>query len=113
MASHALEEPIARKPALVGTRFLYFDLGNVLLKFDHRLASRQMGEVAGVPADVVWEVVFAGDLEQRYESGEIGDREFYEIFCQQTSSRPTTTPCCWPAARSSSPTFRSFRWSRR
>lgn len=69
-------------------RFLYFDLGNVLLNFDHRLACRQMGEVAGVPADVVWEVVFAGDLEMRYEAGEIGDREFFEIFCRQTGSRP-------------------------
>jgi FMN phosphatase YigB (HAD superfamily) len=69
-------------------RFLYFDLGNVLLKFDHHLAARQMGEVAGVAEDRVWEVVFAGDLEARYESGEIGDREFYEAFCRQTDTRP-------------------------
>ncbi len=69
-------------------RFLYFDLGNVLLKFDHHLAARQMGEVAGVAEDTVWEVVFAGDLEARYEAGEIGDREFYEAFCRQTDTRP-------------------------
>jgi FMN phosphatase YigB (HAD superfamily) len=69
-------------------RFLYFDLGNVLLNFDHRLACRQMGEVAGVSADRVWDVVFSGDLEDRYEAGEIGDREFFEIFCAQTETRP-------------------------
>lgn len=69
-------------------RFLYFDLGNVLLNFDHRLACRQMGQVAGIPADKVWDIVFAGDLELRYEAGEIGDREFYEIFCGHTGSRP-------------------------
>jgi len=69
-------------------RFLYFDLGNVLLYFDHRLACRQMGEVAGVPAETVWDVVFAGDVELRYETGEIGDREFYEIFCSRTETRP-------------------------
>ncbi len=68
--------------------FLYFDLGNVLLKFDHRLACRQMGELAGVPAEKVWEIVFASDLEMRYEAGEIDDRGFYEIFCGQTDSRP-------------------------
>ena len=68
--------------------FLYFDLGNVLLKFDHRLACRQMGDVAGVAADRVWDVVFAGDLEQRYEAGQIGDREFYDIFCAQTGTQP-------------------------
>ncbi len=88
MASHALDEPIARRPPLLRMRFLYFDLGNVLLKFDHRLACRQMGEVAGVPADLVWEIVFASDLELRYESGEVDDREFYEIFCRETNSRP-------------------------
>lgn len=69
-------------------KFLFFDLGNVLLKFDHRLACRQMGEVAGVSADRVWDVVFAGDLERRYEAGEIGEGEFYEIFCAQTETRP-------------------------
>lgn len=69
-------------------RFLYFDLGNVLLNFDHHLASRQMGEVAGVAEDRVWQIVFASDLELRYELGEIDDREFYEIFCRQTDTRP-------------------------
>jgi glucose-1-phosphatase len=69
-------------------RFLYFDLGNVLLKFDHRLACRQMGAVAGVSEQRVWDVVFAGDLEERYESGQIGDREFYDIFCGQTGTKP-------------------------
>ena len=72
-----------RKPS-----FIYFDLGNVLLKFDHRQACRQMGEVAPLPADRVWDVVFASDLELRYEAGEFDDREFYEIFCRQTDSRP-------------------------
>jgi FMN phosphatase YigB (HAD superfamily) len=69
-------------------KFLYFDLGNVLLNFDHRQACRQMGQVAGVEADTVWDVVFAGDLELRYEAGEVNDREFYEIFCRQTGSQP-------------------------
>ena len=78
----------ARKPPMHTPRFLYFDLGNVLLHFDHRLACRQMGEVAGVPADRVWDMVFASGLELRYESGEIDDRQFYETFCSQTGTRP-------------------------
>lgn len=68
--------------------FLYFDLGNVLLNFDHHVACRQMGEVAGVPAEKVWDVVFAGDLEERYESGVVDDRAFYEEFCKATGTRP-------------------------
>ena len=45
-------------------RFLYFDLDNVLLKFDHHLAARQMAEVAGLTEDRVWDLVFGSDLEQ-------------------------------------------------
>jgi FMN phosphatase YigB (HAD superfamily) len=69
-------------------RFIYFDLGNVLVKFDHELACRQMGEVAGLPAPRVRQVMYGGDLALRYEAGEIGDREFYEDFCRQTDTRP-------------------------
>lgn len=29
-------------------RFFYFDLGNVLLYFDHSLAMRKMAKIAGV-----------------------------------------------------------------
>jgi HAD superfamily hydrolase (TIGR01493 family) len=68
-------------------RFLYLDLGNVLLKFDHHLAARQMGQVAGVPEEKVWQVVFAGDLELRYEAGEVDDRGFYDAFCRALDCR--------------------------
>ncbi|HEV7226536.1 MAG TPA: HAD family phosphatase [Pirellulales bacterium] len=69
-------------------KFIYFDLGNVLLYFDHRRAARQMATVAGVPADLVWDVVFASGLEHRYEAGELSTQEFFEIFCDKTGSRP-------------------------
>jgi glucose-1-phosphatase len=80
--------PIARRAEHGRPKFLYFDLGNVLLKFDHRLASRQMAEVAGIEPELVWETVFASNLELRYEAGEINDREFYDIFCSETKSTP-------------------------
>jgi putative hydrolase of the HAD superfamily len=89
MSTSTLElAPIARRATHGRPKFLYFDLGNVLLKFDHRLASRQMAEVAGIAPELVWQTVFAGDLELRYEAGEIGDREFYDIFCHETKSTP-------------------------
>lgn len=69
-------------------RFVYFDFGNVLFTFDHRRAARQMAEVAGVRAERVWEIVFDGDLEQRYEAGQISSDEFYEAFCRATDTRP-------------------------
>jgi glucose-1-phosphatase len=74
--------------ALQRPKFLYFDLGNVLLHFDHHLACRQIADVAGVSAERVWQIIFAGDLETRYEAGQLDDDEFYELFCRHTGTRP-------------------------
>lgn len=73
---------------MAAIRFIYFDLGNVIVNFDHHRAARQMAEVAGVSADNVWDAVFAGDLEAEYERGAISTREFYEAFCKRTQTQP-------------------------
>ncbi len=70
-------------------RFLYFDLGNVLLFFDHEVACRQMADVAGVREELVRDVVFGSDLQLRYERGEITCEEFHDVFCRETKSQPT------------------------
>jgi putative hydrolase of the HAD superfamily len=69
-------------------QFIYFDLGNVLVNFDHHRGARQMAEVAGISERKVWQVVFESDLEMEYERGAITTQEFYEAFCEQTSTRP-------------------------
>lgn len=61
-------------------KFLYFDLGNVLLHFDHEIACRQLEAESGVARELVREIVFEGDLQLRYERGELSTQEFYEIF---------------------------------
>src|SRR5579863_1445860 len=68
--------------------FIYFDLGNVLLYFDHALGCRQMAAVAGLTEAQVREVVFDSGLELRYEAGELSSRQFYEEFCNRTGTRP-------------------------
>jgi putative hydrolase of the HAD superfamily len=68
--------------------FIYFDLGNVLLYFDHALGCRQMAEVAGLAEAQVREVVFDSGLELRYEEGELSSRQFYDEFCNRTAARP-------------------------
>lgn len=69
-------------------KFIYFDLGNVLLFFDHERACRQIAELTGVDAARVRAVLFASGLEDRYEKGEISSAEFYETFCRETHTRP-------------------------
>lgn len=76
-------------------KFFYFDLGNVLLTFDHHTACAQVGELLGVPAAKVWEVMFASELQSRHEQGLVSSRRVYETVCRQ---------CCdgrrqWPDDR--------------
>jgi putative hydrolase of the HAD superfamily len=73
---------------LVPPRFIYFDMGGVLLRFSHRRAAQQMAEVAGLPFELVWQVVFEERLELEHEAGQIDDEGFCEAFCQRTNSRP-------------------------
>jgi len=68
--------------------FLYFDLGNVLLTFDHRVACQQVAALTGRTPERVWEVIFASQLQARYEQGAVSSREFYEEFCAATGVRP-------------------------
>ena len=69
-------------------KFLYFDLGNVVLPFDFMIAIRQMAEVAGVPDQRIHEVLFDNGLEPAYERGDLTTTQFYETMCERLGKRP-------------------------
>jgi FMN phosphatase YigB (HAD superfamily) len=69
-------------------RFLYFDLGNVLLNYDPQRAARQIAGVAGIPPERVWQIVYETDIVLRYERGEVTTDAFHDFFCQQAGCRP-------------------------
>ena len=62
-------------------KFLYFDMGNVLLSFSHEQAAAQMAAVAGISCERAWQIVFDEGLEERYERGAINWGQFYHLFC--------------------------------
>jgi HAD superfamily hydrolase (TIGR01509 family) len=68
-------------------RFIYFDLGNVLLTFDHAIACRQVAVQTGLDPWQVDRVIFASGLQLRYEAGQIGSQEFVETFVAETGRR--------------------------
>lgn len=68
--------------------FIYFDLGNVILNFDHRLACRQIESITGVSSEQVNSLIFDSGLQIKYETGEISSFEFYESSCQAMGCRP-------------------------
>jgi putative hydrolase of the HAD superfamily len=68
-------------------KFLYLDLGRVLLHFSVDRMCRQMAELAGVAPAMVSSILFQGDLQNRYERGEISGAEFHEAFCRASGTR--------------------------
>lgn len=68
-------------------KFLYFDLGKVLVHFSLDRMLRQVGAVAGVEPERVAEVVFRDGLQIEFETGRITPQEFYERFCLETATR--------------------------
>ncbi len=68
--------------------FIFFDLGNVLLHFDHQIACRQLASAASTPgrpitAEDVRRVIFDSHLELHYEAGQISTEDFHQVFCQE------------------------------
>lgn len=67
-------------------RFVYFDLGNVLLDFTHERGFAQIADVAGVTTDQVRAALVDTGLADRYESGDLSTEEFHSEFCTLTES---------------------------
>lgn len=63
--------------------FIYFDLGNVLVFFDHEIASRQIAAVANVSVDIIRQEVFHSPLQSEYERGLVTSQEFVERLSQK------------------------------
>jgi putative hydrolase of the HAD superfamily len=70
------------------TEFVFFDLGNVILHFDHEIGCRQVATLTGVDVDRVREVLFVCGIQQDYELGRISSQQVVARFCELTGFRP-------------------------
>ncbi len=70
------------------TQFVYFDLGNVILNFDHAVGTRQVALAASISEELVGPTIFESGLQIRYETGLITSQQFHEEFCDATQSSP-------------------------
>jgi FMN phosphatase YigB (HAD superfamily) len=68
------------------TRFVYFDLGNVILNFDHAVGVKQIAAAANISEAVAKDVVFESGLQDRYETGLVTSQQFHDEFCEASKS---------------------------
>ena len=70
-------------------RFIYFDLGNLLVSFDPTLAFNNVAQLCGVSLDDAKAAIVDTGLQQKYETGFVDDREYYASIVDDLSM---TTP---------------------
>jgi epoxide hydrolase-like predicted phosphatase len=78
--------------------FIYFDLGNVLISFDHSRAWQQIAGLTGIPSERVEKILFNSGLQVQYEMGEISTEEFHRYFCQQAKVSISLENLCFAAS---------------
>jgi glucose-1-phosphatase len=67
--------------------FFFFDLGNVLVKFDHRLAVQQIAELSHSSLEQAQHVLFDSGLQIRYETGLVTNDEFCDAVNEQLGAQ--------------------------
>jgi putative hydrolase of the HAD superfamily len=72
--------------------FVYFDMGNVLLRFSHERMAQQMARASGIDSRRAWKILFEDGLEWAFERGELTRDQFYARFCEMADSRPDIAP---------------------
>lgn len=70
-------------------RFIYFDLGRVLLDFTHERGFAQIARLVGMEPEQVRRALVDTGLSDRYESGEVSTAEFHQAFCDLTDTSAT------------------------
>lgn len=78
--------------------FIYFDLGNVLVSFDHSRAWQQIAGLTGIAPARAEQILFNSGLQTRYEMGEISTEEFHRYFCKQAQVNISLEDLCFAAS---------------
>ncbi|MFZ5802701.1 MAG: HAD family hydrolase [Candidatus Omnitrophota bacterium] len=65
------------KKGLPDIQAVIFDLGNVLVRYDARIAARRLAREAGIPVLRVWHYFWTSPVEKAYTRGEITTRQFF------------------------------------
>ena len=67
-------------------KFIFFDMGKVLLEFDHQRLTDQVAALTDTTPSEMESILFQAphDLENRFERGELNAEEFHKSLCEVT-----------------------------
>lgn len=75
-------------------KFVYFDLGNVLVLFDHEIAVSQLAELTSASPEKVRASVFESDLQTRFETGVVDRVTFANEINSALETSVSTDEIC-------------------
>ncbi|WDI42969.1 HAD family hydrolase [Bremerella sp. P1] len=78
--------------------FFYFDLGKVLLDFDHEIACRQLADVLETSAESIRSDVFHSGQQWKYERGEITTLDLHQWLCDRYDVEAKLEDVCHAAS---------------
>jgi glucose-1-phosphatase len=58
-------------------KIIIFDLGGVILKFDHHITTRRISDMSGIPEPKIYNYIFCSELEKLFDTGKIGAKDFF------------------------------------
>jgi len=61
---------------------IIFDLGNVILNFDHKIACKRLSEKSNFSSEYIYNYIFNNYLEELYDKGKISSNKFYRTICK-------------------------------
>ncbi len=70
--------------------FVYFDLGQVLMHFDHRRAAEQLAALLDVSVEESWQALFESGLEDTFERGELTPQDFAQTLAKSLEREAST-----------------------
>jgi putative hydrolase of the HAD superfamily len=59
-------------------KLIIFDLGNVILNFDHMIICRKLSKISKYSASKICEIMFSSDLQRLYDQGKIESYDFFK-----------------------------------
>ncbi len=62
----------------MGIKAVIFDLGRVVIDFDHRIAAARLAVLCGRSSQEIFDLFFASTLIQRFEEGRISPQDFFK-----------------------------------
>lgn len=64
--------------SIYNKKMIIFDLGGVVLQFDHMITSKKLADFSKYSSDEIYKKIFNSDLNKDYDCGKISSRDFYK-----------------------------------